>query len=240
MMPSSSQNLYFHLGMNADDDGFCEHFAIMRMTDSKPDDLRVLQAKGFVKVFDEKILIILDWKENNLIRSDRYTPSKYLDIYKREIKLISKGKVVDTVGIPDDNQMEPQVRLGKVSIDNIYSESSDKSSDSSIKRKNSNNDSNAPSRKPAPHHAEAIELITLYTDLFTKHKSSTKPMFNMGAAIKLARQRIGILGLDRMKELLYAYLGSDEQFYRDNVWSITCFLSEKVVNKLNLLTQHGK
>lgn len=106
MMPQSSQNLYFHLGMNADDDGFCEHFAIMRMTDSKPDDLKVLQAKNFVQVFDDKVLVIIDWKENNYLRSDRYTPSKYLEIYKEELKALSSG-------IPTGNQWDTQDRIGK-------------------------------------------------------------------------------------------------------------------------------
>ena len=118
MMPSSSQNLYFHLGMNADDDGFCEHFTVMRMTDSKPDDLKVLQAKGFIKVFDDKVLVIIDWKENNNIRNDRYTPSKYLEIYKEELKIISE---CNTNGIPSGNQMgdkmDTQYRLDKSSID---------------------------------------------------------------------------------------------------------------------------
>jgi len=91
MMPQSSQNLYFHLGMNADDDGFCEHFALMRMTDSKPDDLKILQAKGFVNVFDDRVLVIIDWKENNYLRADRYSPSKYLDVYKNELKRLSSG-----------------------------------------------------------------------------------------------------------------------------------------------------
>ena len=91
MMPQSSQNLYFHLGMNADDDGFCEHFAIMRMTESKPDDLKVLQTKGFVHLFDDKVLVIKDWKENNYLRSDRYTPSKYLALYKDELERLSSG-----------------------------------------------------------------------------------------------------------------------------------------------------
>ncbi len=106
MMPQSSQNLYFHLGMNADDDGFCEHFAIMRMTESKPDDLKVLQAKEFVKVFDEKVLVIIAWKENNYLRSDRYTPSKYLEVYKREIKRLSSG-------IPKVDELATQDRIGK-------------------------------------------------------------------------------------------------------------------------------
>lgn len=107
MMPASSQNLYFHLGMNADDDGFCEHFALMRMTDSKPDDLKILQAKGFVTIFDDKVLVICDWKENNYLRSDRYTPSKYLNIYKAELAKLSSG-------IPVVDQTATQVRLGKV------------------------------------------------------------------------------------------------------------------------------
>jgi hypothetical protein len=105
MMPQSSQNLYFHLGMNADDDGFCEHFTIMRMTESKPDDLKILHTKGFVEVFDERVLIILQWKENNYLRADRYTPSKYLEVYKEEVKRLA-------VGIP-------KVDTGKVSIGKV-------------------------------------------------------------------------------------------------------------------------
>jgi len=115
MMPQSSQNLYFHLGMNADDDGFCEHFTIMRMTESKPDDLKILQAKHFVHVFDDRVLVILDWKENNLIRSDRYTPSKYLEIYKEELKSLNSGI---PVVIPMDATGKDRLgkdRLGKYS-----------------------------------------------------------------------------------------------------------------------------
>lgn len=114
-MPQSSQNLYFHLGMNADDDGFCEHFALMRMTDSKPDDLKVLQAKGFVSVFDDRVLVITDWKENNYLRNDRYSPSKYLAVYKKELALLSQNKV-STTGIPTVDNLATQVRLGKVRL----------------------------------------------------------------------------------------------------------------------------
>jgi len=76
--------------MNADDDGFCEHFTIMRMTESKPDDLRILQAKGFIHVFDDRVLIITDWQENNYIQKDRYSPSKYLEMYKEEVLKLSE------------------------------------------------------------------------------------------------------------------------------------------------------
>ena len=116
MMPQSSQNLYFHLGMNADDDGFCEHFSLMRMTDSKPDDLKILITKGYVHVFDDKVLIVKDWKENNYLRNDRYTPSKYLAIYKDELDKLSSG-------IPVVDKVATQVRLGKDSIEEDRKES---------------------------------------------------------------------------------------------------------------------
>ena len=113
MMPQSSQNLYFHFGMNADDDGFCEHFTIMRMTESKPDDLKILHAKGFVCIFDDKVLVIVDWKENNYLRSDRYTPSKYLQVYKDELAKVESGV---PSGIPEVDT--GKVRLGKVRLGN--------------------------------------------------------------------------------------------------------------------------
>jgi hypothetical protein len=53
-------------------------------------------------------LVILDWKENNYIRSDRYIPSKYLEKYSDLPRLPS--------GIPSGNQRDTQVRLGKGSI----------------------------------------------------------------------------------------------------------------------------
>jgi len=92
MMPPTSRLLYYDLGMNADDDGFCEHFVIMKMTDATPDDLRILQTRGLVKVFDDKVLIIRNWKENNYLQKDRYTPSRYLEEYRQELKLLATDK----------------------------------------------------------------------------------------------------------------------------------------------------
>ena len=104
-MPISSRLLYYDLGMNADDDGFVEHFMVLRMTGATQQDLGVLQANGLVKIFDDNVLWIKDWKENNYIRNDRYTPSKYLAIYN-----------VETLGIPMVDT--GKVSIGKYSIDN--------------------------------------------------------------------------------------------------------------------------
>jgi hypothetical protein len=125
MMSQSAQNLYFHFGMNADDDGFCEVFTIMRMTDSKPDDLQSLHSRGFIFVVDNKVCIIKDWHENNQLRLDRYKQSAYLtdENYVEVYKVIMTEKVKEIGlykdllnGKPNGNQMAPQVRIGKVRI----------------------------------------------------------------------------------------------------------------------------
>lgn len=122
--PATAQQLYFHLGMNGDDDGFVEWYTVITMTRTSEQDLQVLSVNGFVQVLDDKVLLVKDWKENNFIRPDRYQPSKYLETYKEQL---GKDLVyqIDTVGIPSDiplvNQRYTEVRLelGKVSTGNL-------------------------------------------------------------------------------------------------------------------------
>lgn len=80
-MPATSQNLYFHLGMKADDDGIVEAYPIMCAVGSTEDDLRVLVGKEFVTVLNSDLVSYLnDWKEHNTIRADRKVDSIYKDL----------------------------------------------------------------------------------------------------------------------------------------------------------------
>lgn len=89
-MPATCRLLYYDLGMNADDDGYVEWFGVLSMTRAAEQDLQVLKANGFVHIFDERVLIIKDWKENNYIQKDRYSPSKYLNVYTLDTKRIHR------------------------------------------------------------------------------------------------------------------------------------------------------
>lgn len=72
-MPSSSQALYFHLGMHGDDDGFVSApKKITRAAGCSDDDLRLLAQKGYIIPFDSGVIVITDWKLNNSIKGDRY------------------------------------------------------------------------------------------------------------------------------------------------------------------------
>ena len=80
-MPVSAQALYFHLGMQADDDGVVEGYKVLRMVGANEDDLRVLVAKGFAIVLNEDLVTYLtDWNENNRMRADRKVDSAYRDL----------------------------------------------------------------------------------------------------------------------------------------------------------------
>lgn len=110
-MQPTARLLYYDLGMRADDDGFVQPKKIMRLTNSNPDDLKVLMAKKFVIPFDDgKVLVIADWKINNLIRSDRYSQTIF-NQYKKLLKLDVNNRY--TTGQPNDI---PLVDVGKDSI----------------------------------------------------------------------------------------------------------------------------
>lgn len=77
-MPLSTQALYFHLSMRADDEGFINNpKKIQRMIGSSDDDLKILIAKNFVIPFESGIVVIKHWKIHNYIRKDRLVETKY-------------------------------------------------------------------------------------------------------------------------------------------------------------------
>ena len=67
-MPATSQNLYFHLAMRADDEGFINSpKKIMRSIGANENDFDVLVAKGFLIGFESKIYVIKHWWVHNYI-----------------------------------------------------------------------------------------------------------------------------------------------------------------------------
>lgn len=77
-MPLSSQALYFHMNMNADDDGFVNNpKRIQRLIGASDDDLRLLIAKRFLLAFESGVIVIKHWRMHNTIQNDRYIPTQY-------------------------------------------------------------------------------------------------------------------------------------------------------------------
>lgn len=125
-MPASSQNLYFHLGMRADDDGIVEAYPVMCMIGATEDDLRVLVGKQFVTILNEDLVTFInDWTENNTIRADRKIDSIYqgllLEIVPDAKIKESTKRVKQSDGSQTSDKCQPtdSVSKDKLSKDNI-------------------------------------------------------------------------------------------------------------------------
>jgi hypothetical protein len=131
-MPISSQLLYFHLLLDADDDGFINApKSIMRVIGAKDDDMRVLQAKGYTIPFDSGVIVIKHWRMHNSLRKDRYNPNPQLENERKQL-IINDRKEYElaTNWQPTGNQLATngyhsigKDSIGKDSIgkDSIYS-----------------------------------------------------------------------------------------------------------------------
>jgi len=112
-MPSSSRELYFQLGMYADDDGFVSPKKIMRMVGSSEDDLKVLLTKRFLLIFKNGVVVIKHWRIHNLLQGDRYTETDYKE-EKATLYLNENGAYTDReTGVKPLQITKPQWQLDR-------------------------------------------------------------------------------------------------------------------------------
>lgn len=79
-MPLSAQAFYFHLCMNADDDGFVKNPKMLaKLVGASEDDFKLLVMKSFVIMYDTGVIVIKHWRMHNILRKDRYTKTTYIE-----------------------------------------------------------------------------------------------------------------------------------------------------------------
>lgn len=105
-MPLSTQCLYFHLNMRADDDGFIDNpKRIARIVGACEDDLKLLIAKRFVLTFENGVIVIKHWRMHNTLSSQRYHETQYLD--EKNLLLLKKnGSYSLNEGMPIDDKKQ--------------------------------------------------------------------------------------------------------------------------------------
>lgn len=124
-MPQSTQCLYFHLLLRADDDGFIQSpKSIMRITGCKDDDLKLLNAKGFVIGFETGVIVIRHWRIHNYVQSDRYSKSELPEAKCVELKnkvyevaqpaINPDNTYMDTKCIQNVYNLDTQIRIDKI------------------------------------------------------------------------------------------------------------------------------
>ncbi len=130
-MSLSTQALYFHLAMRADDDGFVNNpKRIQRMIGASDDELKILIAKQYIIPFESGVVVIRHWKIHNYIQKDRYHPSQI-----PEKQLVEVDEKTKTYELKDTSCIQPciqeciqdivqdgnigKVRLGKVRLGKV-------------------------------------------------------------------------------------------------------------------------
>ncbi len=112
-MSADAQSLYFHLGINADDDGFISPNGIMRMISAPPDALKLLTVKNFVIPFESGVVVITDWKNHNWLDSRRARPTKYQNELKSLVLTRDKKYVLST-GLANAKRVEYSIEENSI------------------------------------------------------------------------------------------------------------------------------
>lgn len=136
-MPLSTQALYFHLNMGADDEGFIDKVkTIQRTIGASDDDIKILIAKGFIIPFENGVVVIRHWRIHNYIQADRFQATihqnekEQLDYDKSKVAsikplepCIQNVSIVDTqVRLGEDRLEIDKGRLDKNNNHNIHGE----------------------------------------------------------------------------------------------------------------------
>ena len=216
-MSPTAQNLYFHLGMRADDDGFVANpKKIMKFIGAPDDDMKVLIVKGFIiPMATNGVCVITHWKTNNLIKSDRYTETIYLEEKSRlDEKNGVYGYFSDNIvpKIGNGSKMvpvvEPQVRLGKVRLGKVNKDSAT----------SPNGDSRCPNKKEG--HKGCIEFIDSVA-LYKKKKTFTNYQKQIYHLHKMLKAGYTFDEIDQTID------GIDKKvFYQENGWDFATISNE--------------
>lgn len=117
-MPLTTQALYFHLSMRADDDGFVANAKrIKTMIGASDDDLKLLIVKRFVLTFESGVVVIKHWRIHNYIQKDRYTPTTYVE-EKSTLSLDAKNAYTECIHDVSNLDTQDRVRL-ELELNNV-------------------------------------------------------------------------------------------------------------------------
>ena len=170
-MPLSTQALYFHLSMRADDDGFVNNpKKIQRTVGASEDDLKLLIIKRFVLCFENGVVVIKHWWMHNTLKRDRYKPTQYQEeLVKLEIK--PNKSYTEKEMEPEWNQngsnVVPQYSVGKCSVDKC-SEEEDMEPPAALP---SPSDTDEKGKKPVRHKYGEYKNVLLSDDDLSKLKA---------------------------------------------------------------------
>lgn len=148
-MSLSAQAFYFHLCMNADDDGFVKNPKMLaKLVGASEDDFKLLVMKSFVIMYDTGVIVIKHWRMHNILRKDRYTKTTYIEernqLYLKENGAYTldetkgeklSGNQMATKWQPNGNPVKDSIGKDSIGKDSIVEESIEKEKGTNVPKK---------------------------------------------------------------------------------------------------------
>ena len=100
MLPANSKVLYVYAVVNADSDGFVVLYPLISQVNATEDEVKILEAKGFIVILDENWITFLPhWLQNQAMSFNRFSVSRY-----RNLLLTVRPDLVDKLYIVSEKQ----------------------------------------------------------------------------------------------------------------------------------------
>ena len=170
-LPPSAQVLYFHLSMNADDEGFINSSKRIRnMCGASDEDMRLLEDKAFLIHFESGIYVIKHWKINNRLRKDRTRKTNY-----PEEKAMLTEKDNGVYSLRKDSEAEDDTETSAEYCDSLPVETADEVEDKVLEAAESDYEEDESDIYEAPEENEPLE----YAAESDARKSYSEQIFDL-------------------------------------------------------------
>ena len=201
-MPATTQNLYFHLNMHADDDGFIGNpKRIGRMIGASDDDFKILIAKKFIIVFESGVIVIKHWRIHNTLSKMRYKETSYLDEKSQLLIKENNSYSLDEGKQLDDSRL---VEMGKRQVRRTVDEQETNLSKDKLSKDKTSKDKLSED-KPSKKKSAKADLNGMI-DSFTENeelREALKAFLDMRKSIKkpIQTEYAFKLALNKLKQL---------------------------------------
>ena len=201
-MPATTQNLYFHLNMHADDDGFIGNpKRIGRMIGASDDDFKILIAKKFIIVFESGVIVIKHWRIHNTLSKMRYKETSYLDEKSQLLIKENNAYSLDEGKPLDDSRL---VEMGKRQVRRTVDEQETNLSKDKLSKDKTSKDKlseDKPSKKKSAK-ADLDGMINSFTEN-EELREALKAFLDMRKSIKkpIQTEYAFKLALNKLKQL---------------------------------------
>lgn len=218
-LPATTQNLYFHLLLRADDDGFITSpKSILRAIRCSEEDLKMLIAKEFILAFQSGVIVLKHWRIHNSIQKDRYRETECPE--KAELMLVGNTyEYIQDVSnlypkcIQNVSNLETQDRIGKDRLDKDINKEKKVTGYKAILSEYTNND----------------ELLDVLQGFIEMRKAKKKP--NTDRAVRMFLNKLNELAKDDTAKI--AIVNQSILHGWDSVYPLKDNIQKKVIKESN-------